>query len=168
MQYTTGNWTVQSLYKDTLTTPKNLSLPDLSYATDYAKSVDEPSEAVISNITAQELIPAETIRFATQNVANVYNNTNVGAGSRLDNPTGKQILIGNTVFYRATNSVTGQEVLLPIPGHIVLKICTHPLVTTELIEDAMKRIISSAFATGSVDASRVVSLARGIMLPTGL
>jgi hypothetical protein len=32
--YTVGNWSVDALTEDTITTPKSLSIVDLSYATD--------------------------------------------------------------------------------------------------------------------------------------
>lgn len=166
--YTIGSWTVSSLYHDSLQDSKSLDLPDLSYSTDFSKSVDEPSEAKIDNVTSTELTSPEQIRYATSKVSNIYNDTSTPAVSKMPNAAGVQNLVEINEVYRAVNSATGQEVDLPCKGRIVLRFPNNSVVTQALIQDLLVRTISAAFATGSVDASREVQIARGIVVPSGL
>lgn len=166
--YTIGNWTVSSLYKDTLTAPKNISVVNLSYATDFKKSSDEPEEAIITNITGSELTSPESLRYGVSQVANVYTGTRTDATTQFPSKKGVQILVELNENYRAVNSVTGLEVDLPCKGRIVLRVPNNSAVTADLIGDLLQRTIAAAFATNLSTSSRVVGLVRGSLLPDGL
>lgn len=166
--YTIGNWTVSSLYKDTLTTAKTISVVDLSYATDFKKASDEPDEAIITNVTGSELTSPENIRFGVSQVTNVYSGTNTDATSQFPSKKGVQVLVEISENYRAINKVTGVEVDLPCKGRLVLRVPNNSAVTPDLIGDLLMRTIAAAFATGKTTSSRVVSLVRGSLLPDGM
>lgn len=166
--YTIGNWTVSSLYHDTVTATKNIAVADLSYTTDYTKVTDEPDEAVIGNTTSTELTSPESIRYGVSQVANVYTGTSTDATSQFPSRKGVQILVEINENYRAVNSVTGQEVDLPCKGRIVLRVPSNSAVNATLLQDLLTRTIAAAFATGKITSSRVVELARGSLLPAGL
>lgn len=166
--YTIGNWTVSSLYKDTVTAAKSISVADLSYATDYTKVSDEPDEAVVRNITGTELTSPESLRFGVSPVTNVYNGTNTDAASQFPSKKGTQILVEISENYRAINKVTGDEVDLPCKGRIVLRVPNNSAVSADLVTDLLTRTIAAAFATGKVTSSRAVELIRGSLLPDGL
>lgn len=167
--YTTGNWTVSDLVTDSILTPKNVSVPDLDYDSDYAKTMDEPDEARISNITSPDLSVHETIRFARSKVTNVYQNVDlVDASNVSPNKTGVQVMIELTVIYRAINSVTGEERDIPTKGRIVLRIPSVSYVTDAIIMDLFVRTVGAATKTGSTDQTRLVELVRGSLLPDGI
>lgn len=167
--YTSGNWSVSDLTTDTVTTPKNISVPDLSYSVDYAKTMDEPDEAKIANITSPDLAVHETIRFARSKVTNVYQNeTLVDASNVSPNKTGVQVMVELSIIYRAVNSVTGEERDIPTKGRIVLRIPSVSYVTDAIILDLFQRTVSAATKTGATNQSRIVELVRGSLLPDGL
>jgi len=167
--YTIGNWTVSSNYADTLTTTKSIVVPDLSYASDYSLTADEPDDCVIKNVTSTNLNVCETLRFARQSVKNIYERTGTTATSaKIADPSGVQIMFELNETYSASNSVTGQEAEIPCVGRIVLRFGTSTMVTSRLIEDLLTRTIATSFATGKTNADRAIQLARGIVVPTGL
>lgn len=168
MNYTQANWTVKSLYTDSTSTAKTMSLPDLTYSSDYAKSADEPNEAIITNTTGGEISPMESIRYGTSVVQNVYSGTNIDIACMPSMKKGVQTLVEINEIYRATNSVTGQEIDLPCKGRIVLRFPTHSCVTADLVKDLLYRTIAASLNKGSVDATRQVEVARGSLMPDGI
>lgn len=165
INYTVGDWTVSDNVTDTLTVAKNISVPDLDYAIDYKKVVDEPSEAKIANITGPDLLSHEDIRFARSDVANIYSGVSIDSALVLPQKKGIQVMCELSNTYRAVNSVTGNEYDLPCKGRVVLRFPAFTCVTSDLVKDLLIRTISAAFDTGSTNATRIMELARGSMLP---
>lgn len=166
--YTSGKWTVSSLVKDTLKTPKTLSVIDLDYNVDYARQKLDDESAVIINTTGESIGSPESIRYACSSVNDVYANTSVDKINKFASTKGMQVLCEVKTTYRGTNSVTGQEVDVPITGRIVLRVPSFTFVTDDLVKDALNRTVAAALNTGKTDASRIVELLRGSTLPDGL
>lgn len=168
MKYTTHNWTVSSLYTDTIQVAKNLPLPDLDYVHDFKKSSDEPTEASITNITGEAITSMEHIRIGSSPVNNVYAGTGVDFANMPSQKTGVQTMVEVSEIYSAVNSVTGEEILLPCKGRVVLRFPTVACVTETMVQDLLSRTVAAALNTGAVDAKRQVQIARGALLPDGL
>lgn len=165
MQYSTGNWTVSSLVTDSNTETKNVAVPNLSWS-DYARTQDEPNEAIVANTTGLGINPPETVRFAYSKVTNVYSKTNIDAASRAPVQSGVQVMTEIKLNLRATNTVSGQEIELPFTGRLVLVIPHYMAVTEEAVDYALKRTIAAQFGDdGSTTAARILELARGSLLP---
>jgi hypothetical protein len=165
MYYTIGNWVVEDLITDTNTATKNIAVPDLTWA-DYAKTQDEPNEAIVANTTSLEVTSPETVRFACSNVANIYDKTSIDPTMQASVKAGTQVMTELKYFVRATNQISGQEILLPFKGRTVLVIPKFPAVTAEAVEYALKRTHAINYdSDGSIDASRVIELTRGSLLP---
>lgn len=168
MNYTNGNWTVSSQYVDTVTTKKNLAITDLSYDKDYAKTMDEPAEARVTNVTASGLQTADYIRFGRSDVKDIYSSAAVDLPAQIPVKKGVQLLVELHETYTATNSVTGQEAELPCVGRVVLRFPSSAPVTEVLVADLIQRTVASCFATGETGAGRLIEMARGSLLPSGL
>lgn len=166
MSYTVGNWTVASLTTDTISSPKSLSVPDLSYASDFTVAAKTQTEQRLSNKTGSSLLPVETLRYGRRDVNNVYNILPVPDAQQCNAKAG--VLLTTEVRYllKATNSVSGQEVLLPMRGWLNLTVPTVDLVTPAALQQLLMRTLATAFATGSSDGSLVTSVARGDLDPT--
>lgn len=163
--YTCGDYNVSDLYTDTLATPKNISVPDLDYAVDYKKVTDEPSEAVIANITGPDLLSHENIRFARSDVSDVYQGVSIDTSMKFPNRRGVQVMAELSTIYRAVNSVSGNEYDLPCKGRLVLRVPAASCVTTTLVADLLMRTISAAFATGGTNDQRIMDLIVGSLIP---
>lgn len=165
MNYTTGNWTVSDLVADSSTTTKNIAVPDLTWS-DYAKTQDEPNEAILANATSVEVISPESVRFCSTKVNNVYNKRNIDVNAQAPVKSGVQVMSELKFNLRAVNSVSGQEIDLPFTGRIVLMVPSYQAVNSTAIEYALKRTISAAFNDSSdVSAARILELARGSLIP---
>lgn len=163
--YTIGDFTVSALYTDTLITPKDISVPDLDFAVDFKKTNDGASEAVIANITSPDLLSHENIRYARQDVSDVYNGVVIDSSMKFPNRRGVQVLAEISTVYRAVNSVSGDEYDLPCKGRIVLRVPAASCVTKALVEDLLNRTISAGFNTGEEDETRVMEMIMGSLIP---
>lgn len=163
--YTIGDFTVSDLVTDTIATPKNISVPDLKYATDYTKVLDASEEAKIANTTGPDLLSHENIRFARSEVSNIYVGVNSDSAMVLPQKKGVQVMCELSNTYRAANSVSGNEYDLPCKGRIVLRFPASTCVTEALVTDLLVRTIAAAFGTGATNASRIMDLAMGALLP---
>lgn len=166
MSYTVGNWTVAPQTSDTISTPKTPSIPDLSFAADYTVIKDSSDEVRLANTTSIGLMPAEYLRYGKHTVANVYQNVDVPASKRTRTTEGVRTLSEIRYNLKATNSVSGDEVVIPMRGWICLEVPTDDLVTSAALQELLMRTLATAFATGKVDASLVTDVARGDLNPT--
>jgi hypothetical protein len=166
MSYVIGNWTVESLTADSISTPKSLSITDLSYATDYTATEKGPNEVKLANTTGGSLVSPEQLRYARSRVSNIYANVDVPETMKCNVRTGVRTLHEVKYLMKATNSVSGQEILLPLRGWICLEVPTVDFITPAAIESLLKRTVATAFATGSVDGALVTDVARGDLDPT--
>lgn len=163
--YTIGDWTVSDMIADTITTRKNISVPDLDYAVDFKKVLDEATEGKVANITGPDLMSHEDVRFARSDVANVYSGVSMDTALMLPQKKGVQVMCELTNTYRAVNAKTGNEYDLPCKGRVVLRFPAFTCVTDDLIQDLLVRTISTAFGTGLTSASRITDMAMGSLLP---
>lgn len=163
--YTIGDWKVSDLVTDTLTTAKNISVPDLSWVADYTKVLDGPEEAKVANTTGPDLISHENVRFARSEVANIYTGVNSDSAMVMPMKKGVQVMCELSSTYRAANKVSGNEYDLPCKGRIVLRFPASTCVTQALVTDLLIRTIASAYGTGAVTAQRMMDMAMGALLP---
>lgn len=165
MLYTTGNWTVKNLTTDTVPTEKNIPVADLSFASDYKRTKDEPKDAEMVNITSPCVISPEKVVYGRSIVKNVYADSGIDSANQFAQKEGIQVLAKVSFNLQATNGVSGQEVLMPMTSYVVLRTPSAPIITGEAVEYALKRAIANCFATGSNDESRIVDLVKGALLP---
>lgn len=165
LDYTSGDWNVVSLTTDTLPTAKTLSISDLDYSADYAKVLDTASEAQLANTTSATLSTMETLRFARNDVANVYNGTKIGAGNQMPVKTGVRTLVEANVTIKAVNAVSGEELLIPIRAWTCVQIPTASFISSRVMEYALGRSLAALFATGKISIDREADIAKGSLLP---
>lgn len=155
-------------YTDTISTPKNIAIPDLDYANDFAVVRDDASEVILTNVTSP-VDQAETIRFGYQNVTNVYNNTGIDPSVMATTKRGVSIVgqVNDILRVSSTDGTccdVGYD--LPIEAHVVVKVPLNQFVTSEVALTIVKRAFSTFFATGSVTADRLNALLRDALKPS--
>jgi hypothetical protein len=166
MSYTVGNWTVSEQTTDTITTAKTPSIPDLSYAADYTVTKKMPDEVQLANVTGSGLIPAETLRYGRTKIADVYANANVPESQKCNVKGGIRTLAEVQYFLKATNTVSGEEVILPMRGWMCLQVPTVDFISSAALQTLLKRTIAASFGTGEAVGTQAVSVARGDLDPT--
>lgn len=165
MEYTTGNWSITSLTLDTDPTSKNIAVPNLTYSSDFKRTKDEPKDAAMTNITSGGVISAEEVQYGRSLIPNIYTGLGIDANAQLAHKGAVQAMNKIIFYVRATNSVSGQEVMIPNIFYLVGRVSTSPIVTGDLVDYGLKRCIANAFATGKTDESRMMELFKGSLLP---
>lgn len=166
--YTAGNWSVEVLTTDTKTTAKTVSVTDMDWANDFVVSKESNgSECVLTNVTGSALVSPEVVRFQRSNIDDIYKNIKVEVpnSARLPAKKGIRTYVELNLCLQATNSVSGEEYLIPFRGAMFLEMPTASLVTSDAVDYLLKRTISSLFKTGVVTDSLEVGLARGDLNP---
>jgi hypothetical protein len=166
LNYNVGNWTVVSNEVDTISAPKSLAIPDLDFAHDYSVVTDSASEARLLNTSGTALEPVEKLRYAKETVNDIYRTIGTLKANQLPSPKGARVLAESTELLSATNSVSGQELVVPVRVWTVIESSTHNTVTGEALLWSLKRHIAQLFGTGEVNENMIVRLFRGDLDPT--
>lgn len=158
-------------FKDTAVTggtAVSLSLPQLNYAADFRVTKDEPSEAIITNLTSP-LDQPEKFRFAHNNIADIYRNTGIDPTLYYASRRGTQILCQLTDVYSVTDSASPDYVaMLPVEAHLVIKVPNNDLITPEQVESLVTRMLAGLYETTAGQYTRLRSMLRGALLPSDL
>lgn len=148
----------------------SLSLPMavLNYGADFKVKVDDPSEAIITNLTSPIDKP-ERFRYALTDVKDIYKNADIDSNLYAVSKRGISLLCQLTDTWTITDSTDATyESDLPVSGHIVLKIPSNQLLTSTMVKDFIGRLVAGLFATGVVDTTRLQSLLRGSLIPSDM
>lgn len=160
--------TINVGYTDTTTTPKSLSRPDLSYAVDFRVKSNEPSEAIIVNLTSPN-DRLETIRFGYTEIKDVYKNTAIDASVMAPSKKGIQVLAQvNETFSLSDATDATYRVDLPVSAHVIVKIPACEYITPAMVETLVARCVASLYDTGSTGSTKLSQLLKGSLVPTGL
>lgn len=144
----------------------------LNFSADFAQkentSKSSSSELILTNITSP-LDRAENIRYAYSTVNNVYSNTSIDAKVQSPNRKGVQLLAQVTDVATVTDSDDASyRVDLPISTHIVIKVPADALITGDIVQAHLGRVVSALFETGSTATTRIQKLLRGALEPADL
>lgn len=145
---------------------KAVLIPDLSYKSDFATSSDTASEVILSNTTSP-IDRVETIRFAIQNVKDVYNGTDIDPGVQAASHRGVSLVcqVSDTYSYYDDADPANKRVDLPVSAHLVIKAPKSSFIGADDYLAIAKRAFASLFETGSTTSDRLVSLLRGALDP---
>jgi hypothetical protein len=166
MAHVIGNWSVDKPTADSITTPKSLEVPDLSYATDFSVTTRQNGEVRLANTTGSGILPMETLRYGRSTVANIYNGVEVAEAMKSKIKQGVRTLCEIRYFLKASNTVSGEEILLPLRGWVCLEVPTVDFISGEEIDALLKRTVSASLKTGSVNGALVTDVARGDLDPS--
>lgn len=161
MTYTVGNWSVASHDVDTITTPKNVAVPDLDYQHDYSVKTEGSNQTILLSTSGSSLEPSEQLRYSREKVNDIYRNSDILKANQLPSPTGARVLAESIMRWSASNSVSGAELEYPTRVWTVIESSTHNAVTGAALLYALKRHIAQLFQTGVVDEQMLIALFRG-------
>lgn len=165
LSYTTGDFTVTSLVTDTDAVGKAITVPNLTYSSNYVVIEDVPEEGMLANITSTALDTMETLRYGKTAVKNVYASSSIGAANQIPVKTGVRTLTEANFTIQVTNSVSGDVFLVPIRAWACLQIPTASFISSNVVEYAMGRLFGAMLNHGSTNNSRQVELVRGALIP---
>lgn len=145
----------------TLTLPRG----SVNFGADWRVRSDEPGEVIITNLTSPIDRP-EKFRFAMNDIKDIYRNTGIDPTLYVSSRRGASVLCQLIDTWTVIDSADpSYEQVLPVEGHIVLKIPAAEIITADMIVTFVGRLISGLFATGSMTSDRLKAMFRGSLLP---
>jgi hypothetical protein len=166
LNYTVGNWTIVSKEVDTISTAKNLAVPDLDYAHDYSVASQAAGRTELLNTSGTGLEPVEKFAYTLGSVDNIFHGLDVPDSAKSCPKKGKAAIVGATFFLEATNSVSGETWSFPLRIQVKVESITHNVVAKQALDWAIARAVAALLQTGSTDASLVLAMFRGDTDPT--
>lgn len=176
MSQVIGNWSVDPMYSDSISTPKTVTLVDIDYSDDISEAVS-PSERIVdkgakelyytSNTGTNLVTFPESVYYGKKDVKNVYSTEDkVGTFYQLPQKGGTRVYCTLHSKWMATNSVNGEEKIVPLSGTISIQVPNAAVVNTAMVEAFMKRLMAYMFGTGQTDGSMAARMLRGDLDPT--
>lgn len=143
-------------------------LPSVDYSQFSELERGSRQELWITNTTSPVDSP-ETVRFAIQNVNDIYAGSEILPSYRATSKAGRQLLIQLNDVLRLTDSADPTyHADLPFSGHIVLRFPTNESTTALALQVFYERLVRMAYATGVADDTRLEALMRGALKPSNL
>lgn len=156
-------------FTDSSTTPLVLNVPNLSYAKDFAVTVEKAGETILTNITSPVDQP-ERIRHALEVVNNIYTGTGIDPSLFAVTKRGFSLVVGNDLIYRVSGASTSGAPWafdLPLHYHTVVKAASSPYLPTSVIYEGLLRHFGS-FQNGDNSSAFLEQLIRGALTPSGM
>lgn len=145
------------------------TLPTLNFASDFRVREDEPSEAIVTNLTSPIDAP-ERIRWAHSEVKDVYKGAGIDPTLYYPSRRGTQILCQLTDVLTVTDDASPDyQAALPVSAHLVVKVPNNELITEEIVLSLLQRLVAGLYeTTGSTTSPRLRGILRGSLLPAAL
>lgn len=149
-------------------TSLTLPMSVVNFGKDFRVKSDEPGEAILTNLTSPIDRP-EKFRFAMSDIKDIYKNSGIDANLYSPSRRGVSVLVQLTDTYTVSDSTdTKYDVALPMEAHLVIKVPSNELISSQMIQDFVGRLTNGLFESGAVNTNRIKSLFRGSLIPTDL
>lgn len=159
-------------YQDTTTTKLQVPVPTLSYAKDFSVKSETPTEVVLTNTTSP-LDQPETLRFAIQNISNIYSGTGIDPAMASVTKRGVSLVVQLNDILRITPDADAADCCctavtdLPISTHIVIRTPLNSNISADTILSVVERNIAALF-DGKVASDRLNAMLRGALKPSSM
>lgn len=111
----------------------------------------------------------EQIRFAYQEIKDVYSNTSIDSSVYAASKKGVQILAQISDVYSLTDSEDASyRVDLPVSAHIVIRVPACEYISSADILGLVNRLNGALYDQKAVNATRLQALLRGSLKPTDI
>lgn len=142
-----------------------LTAAPVNFREDFRVLSTGPQEATITNITSPADRP-EKVRFASNPIGNIYNQTGVSPARFGPTKSGRSVLVQLTDVFSVQEDGSDEDLYqLPISAHLVLRVPNSEYVTDEVILNHLSRLWACLYDTGVNNTSRIKGLVRGSLLP---
>jgi hypothetical protein len=159
VNYTAGNFTVASQYVDARSGINvTRKVPSLDWSGDFSMKSINKDQCELVNRTGAALAPSETVRIARTDLTDVYKNSSIDAAQRLGDTRGERVLIQVNDQYLATNSLTGEQYLIPARAWICVETSVAPIVKSDIPIDVTNRVLGALDKCFTAEALSVTSM----------
>lgn len=159
---------VKTTDTSTGSSPASIAVAALNYAADWRVRSQSTGEEILTNITAPTSYP-ETMRFAWNQVSDIYAGTDVEKALYLPTRRGLSFVVQLKSIYGLSDSAdAAYAAALPMSSHLVVKVPNNELITASVVKTHIARMLAGLFDTGSTTNARLESLMRGVLTPSDL
>lgn len=138
----------------------------LNYGSDYRVISDDDSSCLITNIKTPVDQP-DTIRVATQDVANIYSNTSLKANQISAARQGVSVVLQENSVYKVIDTdLPLAATYLPVSMHLVLKVPTGYSIPEADLISQIKRLLGALYEEDGT--FRIQTLVKGAVKPKNL
>lgn len=152
-------------YTDSVTTGKQVTIPDLSYSADFCVTENQPNECILTNTTTP-IDQYEHLRIGVTSIKDVYQGTGIDPAYCAPTRNGFSAVSQVNDIIRVTADEDPTFVVdLPVSAHIVVKGAKNQHISASDYLTVALRAVAGLFGTGETDASRIDEIIRGALLP---
>jgi hypothetical protein len=143
----------------------SVSITGPDYA-DYAVVSDTGNECRITDVNANLQTP-RTVRYASQDIANVYSGTDIDPSAYAPVRRGKSVVVQTSLNVQVTDTTDPSFlVLLPVQIHTVVKMPISDYLSSAAIDSLLKDHFGDLIIDATTD--RLPRLLRGALKPSEL
>lgn len=159
---------VKTTDTSTGSSPASITVAALNYGSDWRIRSQSTGEEILTNITTPTSYP-ETMRFAWNQVSDIYAGTDVEKALYLPTRRGLSFVVQLKSIYGLTDSDDATyAAALPMSTHIVCKVPNNELITAAVVRAHIARTLAGLYETGSTTTDRLEGLMRGVLTPKDL
>lgn len=124
LPYVSGNWTFSPLHVDSVASPKQISVTNVSVPDEFNTSVtqinknqkiDLDQALFYADHTGDGLVSPGNMTLGRKAVRNIYSATEVSASEQLPQKGGVRGYVNWAMYFKVANSVSGAEYVVPVP-----------------------------------------------------
>lgn len=159
-------------YNDTALSPAGshgITLPVPNFTADFRVKSNGTDSVTLTNLTTP-LGLDETVRFAINNVNDVYAGTSVDRALHAPTKRGKGILVSIHDVAKVTDTTDATfEMALPFKANLTVQFLNHELVDSTVLEVFISRLIAMLYETSDTSMKpRLSKLIRAALKPDGI
>lgn len=140
----------------------------INFGKDFRVKESTPANAVVVNLTSP-VDRTEKFQWSCSDIKDIYQNTGIDPSAYAASRRGVRILAKVSEIWSETDTVDASfRVDHPVSGHLVLNIPQSGIITSEMVQTLIGRLVSGLFDTGSLTTDRISGLVKGSLLPTDL
>lgn len=144
----------------------NLVRGSLNFPTDWKLQTVNANECILTNLKAP-LDRPEKIKLSWSEKSNVYQNSGVDVSVRPPSAKGISFVVSHDRVLSCTDAAVPEfRQDVPIHVHTVITAPSHELLTADMLQTEIARMLSALYGTGVVTTDRMSSLMRGALVPS--
>lgn len=152
---------VDTLPENELTSDTSIQTLSPDWAAFSKTDKSKGTDVIITSLSAPLACPT-TYRFQASAVNNVYTNSGVDPNFRGQTTRGVSFVVGIKHGLVGSDSETGEQIILPLSSHIVVKVPANVEVNGDIILGSIERLLGGLDDTSILGATRRERVAKRI------
>lgn len=144
----------------------NFSRGLINFDKDWKIQSNTAGECVLTNLKAP-LDRPETISIRWTEKSNVYQTSGIDPSVRPPSQRGVSFVINHKRILTCTDTADANfRHDVPVHAHTVIQFPLHDLLTADMIQSELGRLVSAMYDTGALTTTRLSAIMRGVVAPS--